>query len=190
MVNLSAFIRYHATRTPDHTAIIFDGARISYAELLARTEALAGSLAAHGIGAGDVLAVLMKNSPAFIEAALATSYLGGVFLPINYRLAADEVAYIYDDGEAKLLLADTEFGETVAAIPSKMLLEDEAQADTRSMALDSGQEVPAGMLPPAGRPVSLDVHLGHYRPAQGGDAFLCELLLEVRGPHRGTWLGR
>ena len=41
-----------------------------------------------GIGAGDVVAVLMKNSAAFLELVFATSHIGAVFLPINFRLSA------------------------------------------------------------------------------------------------------
>ena len=47
-----------------------------------------GWLASRGIGAGDVVAVLMKNSAAFLELVFATSHIGAVFLPINFRLSA------------------------------------------------------------------------------------------------------
>ena len=62
----------------------------------------AGWLAAQGIGAGDVVAVLMKNSAAFLELVFATSHLGAVFLPINFRLSADEVGYIVGNAGAQL----------------------------------------------------------------------------------------
>jgi acyl-CoA synthetase (AMP-forming)/AMP-acid ligase II len=93
MVNLSSFIRFHA-RSPQRVAVVFRDQRISYAELWRRIGHTAGYLAAHGIGADDVVAVMMKNSAAFLELAFAVSHLGAVFLPINFRLAADEVGYI------------------------------------------------------------------------------------------------
>ena len=51
--------------------------------------------------AGDVVAVLMKNSTAFLELVFATSHIGAVFLPINYRLSADEVGYIVGNAGAQ-----------------------------------------------------------------------------------------
>jgi len=102
MVNLSSFIRYHATRTPDRLAIVYKDQRVTFAELLARIEKTAGFLAAHGIGPDDVVAVLMKNSIAFLEIAFAVGHIGAVFLPINFRLAADEVEYIAANNRAGL----------------------------------------------------------------------------------------
>jgi fatty-acyl-CoA synthase len=50
----------------------------------------------------------MKNSPAFLELTFAISHLGAVSLPLNYRLAAEEVGYIIDNAGARLLLCDEE----------------------------------------------------------------------------------
>ncbi|MBC7134494.1 MAG: AMP-binding protein, partial [Oceanibaculum nanhaiense] len=133
MVNLSAFIRFHATRTPDQLALIYEDQRITYADLWARIQALAAWMDGQGIGAGDVVAVFMKNSSAFIEIAFATSYLGGVFLPVNFRLAADEVAYIAGNAEAKLVFADAEFQPVVRDLPKTVLLDAAAQKDIRAL---------------------------------------------------------
>ena len=65
MVNLSSFIRFHAARSPERIAVVFQDQRISYAELSRRIERTAGYLAAQGIGPDDVVAVMMKNSAAF-----------------------------------------------------------------------------------------------------------------------------
>ena len=118
MVNLSSFIRYHASRTPDRLVVVFKDQRITYAEFLQRVETTAGFLAARGIGPDDVVAVFMKNSAAFIELAFAASHLGAVFLPINFRLATDEVRYITDSAGAKLLFADAEFAAIVKPLLS------------------------------------------------------------------------
>ena len=142
MVNLSSFIRYHATRTPDRLAIVYKDQRVTFAELLARIEKTAGFLAAHGIGPDDVVAVLMKNSIAFLEIAFAVGHVGAVFLPINFRLAADEVEYITANAEAKLLFADAELAPAVKNIPSAILLDEAAQADTTTLV---GDNTPAPM---------------------------------------------
>ena len=137
MVNLSSFIRYHATRTPHRLAIVYQDRRITFAELYERIEKAAGYLAARGVGPNDVVAVLMKNSAAFLEIAFAVSHLGAVFLPINFRLAADEVEYIVGNAQAKLLFADAEFAAAVKNIAAAILLDEPAQIDTATFAADA-----------------------------------------------------
>src|SRR5688572_7911545 len=108
MINLSSFIRYQARRRPDETALVCGEVRVTYIEFYQRILAMAGWLHAQGVSEGDVVAVLMKNSTTFLDIAFATSHIGAVLLPINFRLAADEVSYIVNDARAKLLLADDE----------------------------------------------------------------------------------
>lgn len=130
MINLSSFIAFHAARTPERIAVIFDGAEISYRALSARIAQTAGWLAAQGISPGDVVAVLMKNSAAFLELAMAIGHAGGVFLPINFRLSADEVAYICKDSGAKLLLADEELLASATGVARVIPVTPAAQADS------------------------------------------------------------
>ncbi|KPH74433.1 AMP-binding protein [Bosea vaviloviae] len=130
MINLSSFIDFHAGRTPERLAIVFNEARISYATLARRVAITAGWLTERGIGAGDVVAVLMKNSAAFVEIAIAVGHVGAVFLPINFRLSADEVRYIVEDAGAKLLIADEELAAAAALAGAVLLLDAAAQADS------------------------------------------------------------
>ena len=130
MINLSSFVRYHASRTPDRTAVIFDEAHISYGALAGRVARSAGWLAARGIGAGDVVAVLMKNSAAFVELAIAVGHLGAVFLPINFRLSADEVRYLVEDSGARLLIADEELAASAREAGPVVLVDAAARADS------------------------------------------------------------
>ena len=144
MIALSSFIRFHASRTPQRPAIAYADRHISYAELMRRIETTAGWLAAQGIRPGDVVALLMKNSAAFIELTFATSHLGAVSLPINYRLAADEVAYIVANSQAKLLLCDAELAATVRGLSNVILVDEPAQHDSTRLA---PSQAPAPMHP-------------------------------------------
>ncbi len=137
MMNLSASLRFHATRTPDRTAIVHDGDHRSYAELWERVQRLAGWLSERGIGENDVVAVFMKNSPTFVEAALAVSHIGAVFLPVNFRLAPEEATYIFDNAEAKLVLVDEEFGAILKASPHAVAVDAAAQADSAALSGDA-----------------------------------------------------
>src|ERR1700744_5433476 len=137
MINLSSFIAFHAKRTPDRVALRYGGEDISYAAFDDRIRRVAGWLSSRGIGADDVVAVLMKNSAAFLELVFATSHIGAVFLPINYRLSADEVGYIAGNSGARLLIADEEFAALVVGDVPVVLLDAPAQASATQLAPDA-----------------------------------------------------
>src|SRR5262245_35853609 len=143
MVALSSFIRFHAQRRPAQVALIYAEDRITYAELMRRIETTAGWLAASGIGPGDVVALLMKNSPAFLELIFAISHLGAVSLPVNFRLAADEVGYIVDNAGARLLLCDQELA--AAATGSRHVVPVDVATQRNSSRLASPSQTPARM---------------------------------------------
>jgi fatty-acyl-CoA synthase len=136
MINLSSFIAFHARRTPDRCALKYRGEEISYATFDRRIGIVGGWLTSRGIGADDVVAVLMKNSTAFLEIAFAVSHIGAVFLPINYRLSADEVGYIVGNSGARLLIADEEFASIAAGGAPVVLLDEAAQSSATKLAPD------------------------------------------------------
>jgi fatty-acyl-CoA synthase len=136
MINLSSFIAFHAKRTPGQPALRYRGEDISYANFDERIRKVGGWLRSQGIGEGDVVAVLMKNSAAFLELTFATSHIGAVFLPINYRLSRDEIGYIVGNAGARILIADAELAAmTVDAVPV-VLLDEAAQSGVTRLAWD------------------------------------------------------
>jgi fatty-acyl-CoA synthase len=143
MINLSSFIAFHARRTPDRCALKYRGEDISYAAFDQRIHRVAGWLVSRGIGADDVVAVLMKNSAAFLELAFAVSHIGAVFLPINYRLSRDEVGYIIGNSGARLLIADEELAANAGGGAPVVLLDEPAQSSVTQLA---GDAAPAPMV--------------------------------------------
>lgn len=137
MINLSSHIAFHARRTPARCAVKYRGEDISYASFDHRIRRVAGWLAARGIGADDVVAVLMLNSAAFLELVFAASHIGAVILPINYRLSADEVGYIVGNSGARLLVADEELAAIAAGEAPLVLLNEAAQASLTHLAHDA-----------------------------------------------------
>lgn len=142
MLNLSTSIAFHARQTPQRTALIYQDVDISYAEFHDRIQAAAALLHARGVGKGDVIALFMKNSPAFLELAYAASYLGAIFLPVNYRLAASEADFILRDAGAALLFVDAEFADVQRLDIPQVVLDAAAQADSRRLGGDA-QAAPA-----------------------------------------------
>jgi fatty-acyl-CoA synthase len=90
--------------SPDRTAMIFDDRRVTYGEFAGRATQLAAQLRIAGIEAGDRVGYLGPNHPAFVETMFATHILGAVFVPLNFRLAAPEIAYMVENAGIKLLV--------------------------------------------------------------------------------------
>ncbi len=134
MINLSAISAYHARCTPDAPALIFEDAVITWREFHRRVLRVAALLRSRGVGAQDVVALLMKNSPAFLELSFAVSHLGAVLLPINFRLAADEVRYITGHAGAKLVAVDDELDGGGDLCTEHLVLDDDARRDASVLA--------------------------------------------------------
>ncbi|ODV12263.1 MAG: acyl-CoA synthetase [Rubrivivax sp. SCN 70-15] len=131
MVNLSAAVLRWARAEPQRPALLYRDQRLSYGALAQRIAGTAGALAVRGIGGGDIVALLMKNSAAFIELSLAVSHLGAVLLPINYRLGVEEVAYIVGHAGVKLLLVDDELRALAGGFGNTVVVDEAAQSDSR-----------------------------------------------------------
>jgi fatty-acyl-CoA synthase len=137
MINLSSFIAFHASRTPERCALKYRGEEIAYAAFDERIRIVGGWLVSRGIGPDDVVAVLMKNSVAFLDIAFAASHIGAIFLPINYRLASDEIAYIVENSGARVLIADEEFCTNAAGSAPVVLVNEAAQSNAARLAPDA-----------------------------------------------------
>ena len=96
----------HAHGRPEGVAFRFRGETTTWRELHARVERLAAALAARGVAAGDRVAMLMGNRPEYMEALLAANRLGAIGVPVNFRLAAGEIAYILENSGATVLFVD------------------------------------------------------------------------------------
>ena len=99
----------------DHEAVVYGGFRKTYAEYYARCSRLASGLVKMGVEPGDVVATILPNVPAHVEAHFGVPACGAVLNAINIRLEADTIAYIFDHGEAKAVLVDPQFMGVVQA---------------------------------------------------------------------------
>lgn len=104
----------------DHPAVVHGAHRVSYAQYHDRCTRLASALAARGVVPGDVVATLLPNVPAQVEASFGVPACGAVLNTINTRLDVDTVAYIFSHGEAKIVLVDSQFLELAEAACAQM----------------------------------------------------------------------
>ncbi|NBE54835.1 o-succinylbenzoate--CoA ligase [Streptomyces boluensis] len=106
-----------ARKTPHRTALIHHDTSLTYAELHTRTTRLAHALRARGIRRGDRIAYLGPNHPSYLETLFAAGLLGAVFVPLNTRLAAPEIAHQLTDSGADTLIHAPAHAGLVAALP-------------------------------------------------------------------------
>jgi long-chain acyl-CoA synthetase len=87
-------------------AVLFAGERIEPGELERRAARGAQALEHAGVREGDVVALMLPNGPAYIEAMLACRMLGAYYCPINWHYKADEAGFILSDSGARVLVID------------------------------------------------------------------------------------
>jgi acyl-CoA synthetase (AMP-forming)/AMP-acid ligase II len=115
-----SIIRHHARTRPDRVALHFEGRRLTYAELDRRSNRVANGLIAAGVGRQGRLALLAKNSPAFFELWFGAGKADAVLVPVNFRLAPPEVAYVVDDAQAEILFVGAEFYAAVEKVAHEL----------------------------------------------------------------------
>jgi len=100
------------------------GARFStYPELFERALRASSGLDAFGIGAGDRVALLLRNSIEFLEASIATAPLGVSAVPINWHWRGDEIAHVLRDSGAQALILHADLWRGIAAsVPEGLTL--------------------------------------------------------------------
>jgi long-chain acyl-CoA synthetase len=91
---------------PNNTATIHEGRKQSYRELWERAQALSKALGELGARRGDRVAIYLLNSPQFLEVVYACFEIGAVVVPLNTRLAADELVFIINDADCAAFITD------------------------------------------------------------------------------------
>lgn len=102
-MNFGSLILTVARAQPAAAAIACEGRALSYGDLAARALALAGALAARGLGPGERVLVQMHNRLEIPEIMLGCWAAGLVVVPVNAKLHRNEVAHILDDSGARLV---------------------------------------------------------------------------------------
>jgi len=101
-------LEHHARRTPDKALAVYGDQVLTYAGMADRAATVATGLHDRGVVAGDVVALLAFNSADFLTTIFAANHLGATAMPINWRLAGPEVAFILEHSQAKALVCDDE----------------------------------------------------------------------------------
>ena len=113
-------IRHWAAERPDHPALRWGDEQLSYGELHERSSRVAQALRAAGVGPGDHVAYLDKNSPEQVELFFGAAKLNAVPTPVNFRLAPPEIAFIVADAQAKVFAVGEELLPVVEKVADEL----------------------------------------------------------------------
>jgi acyl-CoA synthetase (AMP-forming)/AMP-acid ligase II len=142
---------------PDRIGIVDGDRSFTYAETGTRVKGLARFFQNRGIQPGDRISILEVNSHAFLEAYYAAAGIGAILNPLNYRLAAREVAYILKDSGTRWLVAGTRFASLV-----KGVLDEDTPLEGIVWIGDSPDESPE--ISSFGFEDAIQMHAGAFEP--------------------------
>ena len=99
-------VERNARLHPSRLAFALGDERVTHAAYRARAERLGAGLARAGVRPGDRVGVVSQNNLEFVDLYGAVARLGAILVPVNWRLSADEVAYVVADAAPKIVIAD------------------------------------------------------------------------------------
>ena len=121
--NFYQIIQQNAERSPRRIALFEDDLKISNEELLCRVDKVAAYLCDLEIKQGDKVALVMSNSWQFVVNLFAISKVGAVAVPVNNFLKHDELVYVINDSQTKLLFASAKYSDEVRDLMIKTNVE-------------------------------------------------------------------
>jgi len=144
--------------SPDHVAFVHGRTGRTYTELDDRTRHLAAALRSLGVERGDRVAYLGPNDPTLLETLFATTALGGVFVPLNWRLTAPELTHIAADCGASVLVHASAMADAARAVAAdgSTVLRDLVELGPQFEAMATGDRGGAAAPAPVDVPVGLD----------------------------------
>src|SRR5437763_10863186 len=100
----------------DREAVVDGELRLTYEQFFDRCDRWSAALQQLGIAKGDRVAYIASNTRAQLESFYAVPQIGAVLVPINYRLTADDFAYLLNHSGARVVCADADYMDTVDRI--------------------------------------------------------------------------
>nr|WP_205861239.1 AMP-binding protein [Planosporangium flavigriseum] len=117
--SLTGEMRSAAARDPDRLAVIDETRSLTYRELAIRSQRLANALrSGYGLGPGDRLGLLCRNSATMFESMLAAGTIGADVVLVNTGLGPDQLETVLHNQNVRLLIHDDEFFEMASAVPA------------------------------------------------------------------------
>ncbi|MBD3165796.1 AMP-binding protein, partial [bacterium] len=103
--NLFQWLHDAAEREPDPSRLVWEDTRMRWSLIEQQARRLAGGLSKIGVREGDRVAVMLPNIPPFLVAEFASLLLGSIVVPVHVNTRSEELGYLLDDSEAKVLIS-------------------------------------------------------------------------------------
>ena len=104
----------------DREAVVDGELRLTYGQFFDRCDRWSSALQKLGVGPGDRVATICPNTHAHLEAFYAVPQIGAVIVPINFRLTADDFAFIINHSGASVVCADPAYFDAVDRIRDQL----------------------------------------------------------------------
>jgi acyl-CoA synthetase (AMP-forming)/AMP-acid ligase II len=112
-MNTTDFLNIATSICPDRDSIVFGEKRWTYLQINERVNRLADGLARLAVERGDRVGILQVNCNQYVESYFAVAKLGAIFVPLNFRAKADELAYMITNAELKVLFVGSRYRDLV-----------------------------------------------------------------------------
>jgi acyl-CoA synthetase (AMP-forming)/AMP-acid ligase II len=149
--------------------------RITYAQFAAMARSLAAALDDLGVGPGERVAIVSPNAARFLVSLFGVSAFGRVLVPVNFRLRADEIAYILEHSGSSVMLVDPELDDALRSV--KVAHRFALGAETDAMLFGRAGARPRHQVTDENAAVSINYTSGTTARPKG-----------VQLTHRGCWL--
>ena len=120
MRTIGELLERNARFYPNQEALVFEGQRRSYRQLVERTKRLADGLHRVGLARQDRVAILAMNCIEYMELLCAGDWAGFIVTTLNFRLAVPEIEWILRDAAPRVLVFETQYADVVADLRSKV----------------------------------------------------------------------
>ncbi|HEY1854228.1 MAG TPA: AMP-binding protein [Solirubrobacterales bacterium] len=138
--DLASLLERRARETPDRPFLVMAEAQLGFGEFNQRVNRVAHGLRRHGVGAGDRVAIMLRNSLEFLLSSYALKKLGAVEVAINTGFRGSGLVHVVNLTEAHLLVTEDEFAAALAAVRGEL-------ASLRTVAVVGDVEAAAAELP-------------------------------------------
>jgi len=115
---MARFLQPHVDRDATRAAITDERGSTSWGDFNARVNQIIAAFRREGVAAGDVIAVFAGNCREYYELMAAANHSGVLYVPINWHFTSDELDYVVNDSQAKLLFVEDRFAEVAEPVTS------------------------------------------------------------------------
>src|SRR5438128_9196762 len=135
--NLADLVEAVAVAVPERGALVCGDLRLTYAGLDERATRLANALADRGVGAEDHVGLWLYNGAEYLEGMLAAFKLRAVPINVNYRYVADELSYLFDDADVKVVISEPALASVLAEAGGRFATVERGEPYERALAAAS-----------------------------------------------------